>query len=102
MKTNKLFQEQMKMVSPEVKQEMEWSFGIVLRIYEVLENQGITKKELAKRIGCSERQITHWTTGFPDFTLSALAKLSNALGEPLIMVIGGDDTSQIINRYYNE
>lgn len=93
MKRNKLFQEQMKMVSPEVKQEMDWSFDIVSRIHNILEEQGITQGELAKRIGCSERQITRWTTGFPDFTLSALAKLSNALGEPLIMVIGGDDTS---------
>ena len=65
---------------------MNWSAGIIDKIDHILKRDGITQRELAKRIGCNETQITRWTRGFPNFTLSSLAKLSEALGEPLINV----------------
>ena len=46
----------------------------------------------AKRIGCNEAQITRWTRGFPNYTLSSMAKLSEALGEPLIQVPDSETT----------
>ncbi|MBQ1709441.1 MAG: helix-turn-helix transcriptional regulator [Bacteroidales bacterium] len=46
----------------------------------------MTQRELAEKIGCNETQITRWTRGFPNFTISSLAKLSEALGEPLIQI----------------
>lgn len=86
MKRNELFHNQLKQVSPAVKQEMDWSRDIIDRIDQILKRDGITQRELAERIGCNETQITRWTRGFPNYTLSSLAKLSIALGEPLIQV----------------
>lgn len=86
MKRKELFHNQLKQVSPAVKQEMDWSRDIIDRIDQILKRDGITQKELAERIGCNETQITRWTRGFPNYTLSSLAKLSIALGEPLIQV----------------
>ena len=86
MKTNNVFHEQLRKVSPAVKQEMDWSCAIIDRIDDILKKKGITQRELARRIGCNETQITRWTRGFPNYTLSSLAKLSEALGEPLIQV----------------
>lgn len=86
MKTNNVFHEQLRKVSPAVKQEMDWSCAIIDRIGDILKKKGITQRELARRIGCNETQITRWTRGFPNYTLSSLAKLSEALGEPLIQV----------------
>jgi predicted transcriptional regulator len=86
MKHNELFHNQLEKVSPAVKQEMDWSCAIIDKIDAILKRDGITQRELAKRIGCNETQITRWTKGFPNFTLNSLAKLSEALGEPLIVI----------------
>ena len=81
---SKIFQEQLEKVTPEIKKEMDWSAEIVKRIEQILEEKGITHRDLASRIGCNETQIVRWTRGFPNYTLSTLAKLSVALGEDLI------------------
>ncbi|MBR5035227.1 MAG: helix-turn-helix transcriptional regulator [Bacteroidales bacterium] len=86
MKQNELFHQQLKEVTPAVKQEMDWSRAIIDKIDAILKRDGITQRELAARLGCNETQITRWTRGFPNYTLSSLAKLSQALGEPLISV----------------
>ena len=86
MKQNALLHKQLKDVSPAVQQEMDWSRAIVDKIDDILKRDGITQRELAARLGCNETQITRWTRGFPNFTLSSLAKLSLALGESLILV----------------
>lgn len=86
MKQNDILHKHLEKVSVAVKQEMDWSCAIVDKIDFILKREGITQRELAQRIGCNETQITRWTSGFPNFTLSSLAKLSQALGTPLITV----------------
>ena len=88
MQQNNLFHSQLEKVSPAVKMEMDWSREIVDKIDAILKRDGISQRELAKRIGCNETQITRWIRGFPNFTLSSLAKLSEALGEKLIQING--------------
>ncbi|MBO4570957.1 MAG: helix-turn-helix transcriptional regulator [Bacteroidales bacterium] len=86
MKHNNVLHSELEKVSPALKQEMDWSCAIIDKIDAALKKKGMTQRELAKIIGCNETQITRWTRGFPNFTLSSLAKLSHALGEPLIYV----------------
>jgi len=86
MKRNVLFRNQLEKVSPAIKREMDWSCAIIDKIDMILKRDGISQRELARRIGCNETQITRWTKGFPNFTLSSLAKLSEALGESLINI----------------
>ena len=95
---NKIFQEQLEKVSPEIKKEMDWSADIVKRIEQILKEKGITQRELASRIGCNETQIVRWTRGFPNYTLSTLAKLSVALGEDLI---GTSSVHPFVNGYHS-
>ena len=85
-KTEALLHAQLEQVSPAVKREMDWSCAIVDKIDTILKREGISQRELAEKIGCNETQIVRWTRGFPNFTLSSLAKLSEALGEPLIQI----------------
>lgn len=87
MKRNDLFHAQLQSVSPAVKREMDWSCAIIDKIDSILKRDGISQRELAEKIGCNETQITRWTKGFPNYTLSSLAKLSEALGEPLIEIL---------------
>ena len=86
MKQNERFHKQLDKVSPSVKMEMDLSRAIIDRIDYILDRDGISRKELAERIGCRESQITRWTRGFPNYTIAALAKLSVALGEPLVEI----------------
>lgn len=86
MKQNPMFHKQLEQVSPAVRLEMEWSRALIDSIAEILKRKGMTQRELAEKIGCNETQITRWTRGFPNFTISSLAKLSEALGEPLIRI----------------
>ena len=89
MKHNALLHNQMENVSPEVKMEMDLSAAMVEKIESILARKGMTHRELAKRIGCDESQIIRWTRGFPNFTFNAIARISCALGEPLIDVSSG-------------
>lgn len=81
---SKIFQSQLEKVTPEIRKEMDWSSEIVKRIGQILDEKGMTRRELASKIGCNETQIVRWTRGFPNYTLATLAKLSVALGEDLI------------------
>ena len=94
MKHNDQFHSQLNKVSPSVKVEMDLSRAIIDRIDYILKRDGISRKELAERIGCKESQITRWTRGFPNYTISALAKLSVALGEPLINISAQEALAQ--------
>lgn len=91
MNKSELFDEQVALVSPEVKMEMDWSCALVERINQTMESKGLSHRALAKSLGCHESQITRWTTGFPNFTLNALARLSVALETDLLRGLSEDD-----------
>ena len=84
MKHNELLHKQMERISPEVKMEMELSAAMVEKIETILKSNGMTHRDLAARVGCDESQVTRWTRGFPNFTFNAIARISCAIGEPLI------------------
>ena len=88
MKRSELFDKQLAQVPSHIRREIDWSCAIIDRIDAIMVRDKISQRELARRIGCNEAQITRWTRGFPNYTLSSLAKLSVALGEPLIQVPG--------------
>ena len=83
------FNEKMAAVSPEVMLEVQLSAAIIVRIDAILKEKGMTQRELARKLGCSEAVVSRWTTGFPNLTLRSIAEISTALGEPLIQVTGG-------------
>ena len=83
------FNEKMAAVSPEVMLEVQLSAAIIARIDAILKEKGMTQRELARKMGCSEAVVSRWTTGFPNLTLRSIAEISTALGEPLIQVMSG-------------
>lgn len=80
------FKEKVAAVSPEIKTEIQLSAEIIARIDTVLREKNMTQRDLARKLGKSEAVVSRWTTGFPNLTLSSIAELSTALGEPLISV----------------
>lgn len=59
------------------------SLDIAFKVREILENKGISRVELAKRMEVTPPQITKILNGRENLTLKTIAKLEKALGEPL-------------------
>jgi transcriptional regulator with XRE-family HTH domain len=78
-------------VSDEVKRFVDHSFDIVNRIYELLEKQGKTQRDLANLMGKKESEISKWMQGTHNFTLKSIAKIESVLGEKLIVAPKHDE-----------
>lgn len=70
----------------DVQKETAYSFAISDKIHQLLSEQGMTQKELAKKMGKTEAEVSVWLSGQHNFTLRTLAKISAVLGEDLIRV----------------
>ena len=86
MKTNRIMDEIRSTISPEMKMQMEMSVGIANRIYEILEDKGMSQKELAQRLGKTETEVSRWLSGTHNLTLSTICKISAALGEDIVTI----------------
>lgn len=84
--TEQLFQQVLDETPKAIKQQVEWSYDIADHINASLHRKGLSHKEFAKLVGTSEAAVSHWIGGGHNFTLSTLAKISAALGEPIISV----------------
>lgn len=71
--------------------------GIVNNIYYLLRKKGWKQKDLAKKLGKSESEISKWLDGFHNFKLETLAKIQLAL-EADILLTG----KQIRHLIWNE
>jgi len=64
-----------------------WEEGAILdfseALYVAMEDQGVTRAELARRLGTSQAYITRVLSGNANFTLKTMSKLALALGMQL-------------------
>jgi transcriptional regulator with XRE-family HTH domain len=69
-----------------------WEEGAILDFTEALfiamEEQGVTRAELARRLGTSQAYITRVLSGNANFTLKTMSKLALALGLQLEVGLG--------------
>jgi len=86
MKTNEIMDEIRKNIPPEMKMQMEFSVAIANRIYEILEEKGMTQKDFARLMGKTETEVSRWLSGTHNLTLATLCKISIALGENILEV----------------
>jgi ribosome-binding protein aMBF1 (putative translation factor) len=77
-----------KTISPDVKREIDLSFEIADRIYEILKKQGKSHLDLAAALGKKESEISKWFRGTHNFTTQTIARIACALGEQIILVAG--------------
>jgi transcriptional regulator with XRE-family HTH domain len=64
-----------------------WEEGAILEfteaLYIAMEEQGVTRAELARRLGTSQAYVTRVLSGNANFTLKTMSKLALALGKQL-------------------
>lgn len=71
-------------VSPESKVFTSMSFDIIDQINFILNKKGISKKELAKKLGKPKTEVNKWLSPGYNLTLRTLAKITVALEETII------------------
>jgi transcriptional regulator with XRE-family HTH domain len=86
MKTNKLLDEIRQTMTPEMKRQMDLSVQIANRIYEIMEDKGLSQKDLAHLLGKTETEVSRWLSGTHNMTMATLAKISLALGTDIVRV----------------
>ncbi len=67
-------------IKPEERAEARLSFQISNRLYSLMQEKGLSKKQLADAIGKRPSEITRWLSGEHNFTISTLAMLSTFFG----------------------
>lgn len=86
MRTNRMIDEVRRSITPEMKLQMEMSVAIANRICDILEAKGMTQKELARKLGKTETEVSRWLSGTHNLTLSTISKVSVALGEDIVII----------------
>ena len=86
MKTNKIMDEIRAGISPEMKMQTELLVAIANRVYDILEERGMSQKEFARLMGKTETEVSRWLSGTHNLTISTICKISVALNEPIITV----------------
>ena len=86
MKSTNVYLEAIKNIPLEIQKETSFSFAVSDKIHTLLTDKGMTQKELAKRMGKTEAEVSVWLSGQHNFTLRTLAKISVVLGEDLIQI----------------
>lgn len=84
---NKMFRDSLAAIPAEQVAEFELSFGIAERMDAILREKNISQRELARRLGKRESEVSRWMTGRHNFTTSTIAKIEQALGSPLVQVV---------------
>ena len=86
MRTNKIMDEIRSNISPEMKLQMEFSVAIANRIYDILEEKGMSQKEFAQLMGKTETEVSRWLSGTHNLTMATICKISAALDAPIVQV----------------
>ncbi len=63
-----------------------FSFQIVDRIHEILEQRNLRQKDLAQMLGKSEAEISKWMRGTHNFTIDTVVAIEEALQAPVLQV----------------
>jgi len=86
MKRSSVLEKRRELVTPEARAKVAMSFRIVDRIHDILEENGLKQKDLAKRLGKSEAEISKWMRGTHNFTIDTLVAIETALEAPILQV----------------
>lgn len=86
MKINKIMDEIRSTISPEMKLQMELSVAIANRIYDILEEKGMSQKDFARLMGKTETEVSRWLSGTHNLTMATICKISAALNADVVKV----------------
>lgn len=75
----------------ELKTQLRFSDAIAENLDRMLQKRGMSQRDLARKTGKTEAEVSRWLSGTHNFTLKTLALLSAALNEDVITVLNHYD-----------
>ena len=86
MQTNPIMEEVRKRyLTPEIQKQVDMQVMIANRIYDLLEQKGMSQKDLAQKLGKTETEVSRWLCGTHNLTMATLAKIAVALDDDIIV-----------------
>lgn len=85
-RTAKSLEEMLGPIPDTLRNETELSFQISDRIYELMIERGLSKKQFADALGKRPCEVTKWLSGQHNFTIATIAMLSAFFGKSIITV----------------
>lgn len=82
----KLFRQIIDETPIELKTQLRFSDSIAEKLDRLLKSKGMTQRDLARKTGKTEAEVSRWLGGTHNFTLKTLALLSVALDEDIIKI----------------
>lgn len=85
-RTSKSLDEMLGPIPDRLQKEAELSFQISDRIYELMLQRGLSKKQFADALSKRPCEVTKWLSGQHNFTIATIAMLSSFFGQPIINI----------------
>ena len=67
-------------IKPETRRYVRINMAIAMRVADILQIKGWTQKDLAKKLGKAESEVSKWLSGSHNLTLKSIAKMEAVLG----------------------
>jgi transcriptional regulator with XRE-family HTH domain len=90
---NTYIEERFAQINPDTRADVNRSFDIANRIYQILQELGENQKFLADKLGKSESEISKWLSGTHNFTSKTIEKIESALGADILTVVKAERQS---------
>jgi len=71
---------------PETHRYVQKNLAVVAEVSRLMQEKGWTQKELAKKMGKTESEVSKWLSGLHNLTLKSIAKLETVLDADLLKV----------------
>lgn len=72
--------------TPQERAAFDLNFDISERIYQIIQEKGMTKRDLARLTGKKESEVSRWFMLGHNFTCKTIALIQLALGEKIVEV----------------
>ena len=69
---------------PEVNKQVDLCVAIANRVYDLLEERGMSQRDLARALGKTETEVSRWLSGTHNLTVATIAKMATVLGDDII------------------
>lgn len=86
MNAKRLLAESIASIPKDLEKKLEISYSISDKLYNEMQKQGITQRELANRMNKRPSEISKWLRGTHNFTINTLVDISFAIGVDLIKI----------------
>ena len=90
----KLFHQIVDETPIELKTQLRFSDAIAEKLDRMLQKRGMTQRDLARKTGKTEAEVSRWLSGTHNFTLKTLALISVALNEDVINIVNQYDIAE--------